>query len=117
MEALELKIEMSIPEAMEVLGIKNVQPVLQSIIAKGAALMMEEMKGEFKPKKETYVRFTTGITEQKLHSIFNELEKRAFVQLQILMKFVQLAGGFDPLNHRALICRLADEMQSKIRFA
>ena len=57
--------------------------------------MMEEMKGEFKPKKETYVRFTTGITEQKLHSIFNELEKRAFVQLQILMKFVQLAGGFD----------------------
>ncbi len=88
---LEIKIELSMAEASDVLGIKNIQPIIQSLILKGAARVMEEMKGEFKPKKESYVRFTEQITDEKLQSIFNELEKRAVIQLEILMKYLQLS--------------------------
>ena len=88
---LEMKIELSMTEASEALGIKNIQPVIQSLILKGAARVMEEMKGEFKPKMESYVRFTERITEEKLQGIFTELEKRAVIQLEILMKYIQLS--------------------------
>lgn len=88
---LEMKIELSMTEAADALGIKNIQPVIQSLILKGAARVMEEMKGEYKPKKEAYVRFTERITEDKLQGIFNELEKRAVIQLEILMKYIQLS--------------------------
>ena len=88
---LEIKVELSIAEAAEVLGIKNIQPVIQSLILKGAARVMEEMKGQFKPKKESYVRFTPQITEDKLQGIFNQLEKKAVIQLEILMKYLQLS--------------------------
>ncbi len=90
-EALEVKIELSMAETADVLGIKNIQPVIQSLITKGAARVMEEMKGEFKPKKESYVRFTESITEDKLQGIFNQLEKKAVIQLDILMKYLQLS--------------------------
>src|SRR5579863_5584535 len=88
---LETKIELSMAEASDALGIKNIQPVIQSLISKGAARVMEEMKGEYKPKMESYVRFTPGITEEKLQDIFKELEKRAVVQLEVLMKYLQLS--------------------------
>jgi primosomal protein N' (replication factor Y) len=88
---LEIKIELSMAEAADALGIKNIQPVIQSLITKGAARVMEEMKGEFKPKKESFVRFTSHITEEKLQSIFNELEKKAVIQLEIVMKYLQLS--------------------------
>jgi primosomal protein N' (replication factor Y) (superfamily II helicase) len=98
---LELKTELSIPEASDALGIKNVQLVIQSLIKKGAARVKEEMKGEFKPKKETFIRFTPGITDDKLHELINELEKKAFVQLQILLKFLQLSQWNTP-NYRVV---------------
>jgi len=88
---LEMKIELSMAEASNILGIKNVQPVIQSLISKGAARVMEEMKGEFKPKKESYVRFTKHIEEDKLQSIFNQLEKKAVIQLELVMKYLQLS--------------------------
>ncbi|HTA28539.1 MAG TPA: primosomal protein N', partial [Bacteroidia bacterium] len=88
---LEMKIELSMAEAADVLGIKNIQPIIQSLILKGAALVMEEMKGEFKPKKESYVRFTADITEDKLQGIFNQLEKKAVIQLELVMKYLQLS--------------------------
>lgn len=88
---LEAKLELSMAEASYVLGIKNIQPVIQSLISKGAARVMEEMKGEYKPKKESYVRFTTHITDEKLQRIFVQLEKKAVVQLEIVMKYLQLS--------------------------
>ena len=88
---LEAKLELSMAEASYVLGIKNIQPVIQSLISKGAARVMEEMKGEYKPKKESYVRFTAHITDEKLQRIFVQLEKKAVVQLEIVMKYLQLS--------------------------
>ena len=88
---LEAKLELSMAEASDILGIKNIQPVIQSLISKGAARVMEEMKGEYKPKKESYVRFTTHITDEKLQRIFVQLEKKAVVQLEIVMKYLQLS--------------------------
>lgn len=88
---LESKIELSMAEASDALGIKNIQPVIQSLITKGAARVVEEMKGEYKPKVESYVRFASLITEEKIESIFKELEKRAVVQLEVVMKYLQLS--------------------------
>jgi len=89
--ALEARTELSMLEVADALGIKNVQPVIQSLISKGAARVMEEMKGEFKPKKESYVRFTSEINEEKLQEIFKELEKKAVIQLEVLLKYIQLS--------------------------
>lgn len=89
---LDKKMELSMAEASDALGIKTIQPVIQSLISKGAARIMEEMKGQYKPKKETYVRLTNHITEGALQDIFKELEKRAVVQLDMLMKYLQLSN-------------------------
>jgi len=89
---LDMKIELSMAEASDALGIKTIQPVIQSLISKGAARIMEEMKGEYKPKKESYVRLANPVTEDALQDIFKELEKRAVVQLDMLMKYLQLSN-------------------------
>lgn len=88
---LERQVELSMPEASDVLGIKNIQPVIQGLILKGAARVMEEMKGEYKPKKESFVRLHSHITEDKLQDVFAQLEKKAVIQLEIVMRYLQLS--------------------------
>ncbi len=90
--ALDAKHEMSIDEAAEALGIKTVHPVIQALLAKGFAQLKEELKDSYKPRTETYARISPTLSEADLQQVMNDLEKKAFKQLQLLMGYMQLSN-------------------------
>jgi len=89
--ALDVKKEMTIDEAAEALEIKTVHPVIQSLLTKGFALVKEEIKDSYKPRTESYVRISPSLDEARLQKVMNDLEKKAFKQLQLLMAYMQLS--------------------------
>jgi len=89
--ALQEKNELSIDEIVGVLGIKSVQPVIQSLLTKGAARVKEEVKEGYKPRTEAYVQMSSSITEKDLQELMPSLEKKAYKQLEVLMAYMQLS--------------------------
>jgi primosomal protein N' (replication factor Y) len=90
--ALDARQEMSVDEAAEALEIKNVQPVIQSLLTKGFAIIKEEVKDGYKPRTETFVRINPALTEHELKDAMDALEKKAFKQLHVLMAYIQLSN-------------------------
>jgi len=89
--SLQEKSELSIDEVVEILGIKSVQPIIQSLLTKGAARVKEEVREGYKPRTEAYVQLSSSITEKELQEIMATLEKRAYKQLEVLMAYMQLS--------------------------
>jgi len=89
--ALEVKKEMSVDEAATAVEIKSVQPIIQGLLAKGFALVKEEVKDGYKPRTETFVKLA-NISEAELQQAMTELEKKAFKQLHLLMAYMQLSN-------------------------
>ncbi len=89
---LHEKNEMDFGQAMKTLEIKNIQPVIQSLIKKGAVRVKEEIRETYKPRMETYIRLDESIKEGELNAIMNGLQKRSFRQLQTLMAYMTLSG-------------------------
>jgi primosomal protein N' (replication factor Y) len=90
--ALDVKKEMTIDEAAEALGIKTVHPIIQTLLAKGFAQVKEEMKDSYKPRTESFVRISASVSEADLQQAMNDLEKKAFKQLQLLMGYMSLSN-------------------------
>ena len=90
--ALEAKQEMSVEEAAQAVEIKNVQPVVQALLAKGFAILKEEVKENYKPRTEVFVKISPALSEDDLRKAMDELEKKAFKQLHLLMAYMQLAN-------------------------
>jgi primosomal protein N' (replication factor Y) len=74
-------------------GIKNILSVIKSLLDKEAIFVKEEMRRTYKPKTETRVRLTLAArNERRLHFFFDELQRRAPKQLDLLMKYIELSG-------------------------
>lgn len=74
-------------------GIKNILSVVKSLLDKEAIFVKEELKRTYKPKTETRVRLTEAASnEHRLHIFFDELQRRAPKQLDLLMKYIDLSG-------------------------
>lgn len=74
-------------------GIKNILSVIKSLLDKEAIFVKEELRRTYKPKTETRVRLTAGArNEHRLHIFFDELQRRAPKQLDLLMKYIELSG-------------------------
>lgn len=73
-------------------GIKNVLPIVKSLLDKEALFVKEELKRTYKPKTENRVRLTGNMmNERRLKILFDELS-RAPKQLNLLMKYIELSG-------------------------
>lgn len=87
-------------------GLKNILPVVKSLLEKEAIFMKEEIKRNYKPRMETRVRFCGVPTERQLNVLFDTL-KRAQKQLDLLMKYVEmsgyLAGEFREVSKKQLL--------------
>lgn len=91
-------------------GIKNILPVINSLLEKEAIFVKEELKRSYKPKTETRVRLTPAAgNEHRLHIFFDELQRRAPKQLDLLMKYLEqsghLGGRERPVSKRDLLQR------------
>lgn len=89
-EALQLKKELSISEAQQLIDHPNVYPVVKKLIDRKLCFVWEALKQTFIPKKEVYVH---------LHPVFREEEKlaellnnwaRAPRQMELLLSFLHL---------------------------
>jgi primosomal protein N' (replication factor Y) len=92
-EALDIQKQLTLTEVENIVEQKKVIPLIKTLIEKRLVLMEEELKEKYKPKVETYIRLTTKYRDEKiLGDLFNQLEKRAYKQMEVLMAFIQLSG-------------------------
>ncbi|MDD2797976.1 MAG: primosomal protein N' [Bacteroidales bacterium] len=88
--------KISIIELEKETGLKNLLPVLNGLLEKEILLISEQMKADFRPKLEQYVRLTLQTDEQdRLRTLFDELSK-APKQLNVLLKYLDLSHFLQP---------------------
>lgn len=88
LDAFSSTVRLSIAELEKKTGIRNLIPVLNTLIIKGAVTVGEELKRGFVPKTETYVRLSADFkTEEELLPVFEQL-RRAKKQEELLLFFV-----------------------------
>ena len=93
LDALQANPEQSIKELEKSTGLKNLLPAVNTLLDKEAIFVKEELKRIYKPKTETRVKLSVDAhNEHRLHIFFNELQRRAPKQLDLLMVFLKLAG-------------------------
>ncbi len=92
-EALDIHKKLTLTEIENIVEQKKVIPLVKTLIEKGMVLMEEELKERYVPRKETYIKLSGSYrNEQKLKELFDQLEKRAFKQLEVLIAFIDLSG-------------------------
>ena len=93
MDLLSAEPEQCVTKLETASGVKNILSVIKSLLDKEAIFVKEELKRTYKPRPETRVRLTKAASnEHRLHFFFDELQRRAPKQLDLLMKYIELSG-------------------------
>lgn len=105
---LSAESEQSVTRLEKDSGLKNILPVVNALLDRGAIFVKEELKRVYKPKMETRVRLAPDArNEHRLHIFFDELQRRAPKQLDLLMKYLEqsgwLGGSERPVAKRDLL--------------
>ena len=75
-------------------GVKNMLTLVKSLLDKEAIMVKEELKRAYRPRTEVRVRLTAAArNEHRLHFFFDELQRRAPKQLDLLMRYLELSGS------------------------
>ena len=70
---MEIKRELKLLEAQKILNIKNIYPVVKSLIDKKVCYVWESLADKYKEKKETYVLLNAQYhSEEALEKLVNE---------------------------------------------
>ena len=95
-------LKLTVSELEKKTGLRNVVPVIASLMAKGAVEVSEELKRGFTPKMQTFIRLADSYkNEERLHIVFDEL-KRAKKQELLLITFLDLSHALTPVLYREL---------------
>ena len=93
LDLLAVEPEQTVTRLEKESGLKNILAVVKSLLEKDALFVKEELKRTYKPKTEIRVRLTeAACNERRLHFFFDELQRRAPKQLDLLMKYIELSG-------------------------
>ncbi len=94
-EALLEKKKLTVDQLSKIVGYNKVLPLLKIMIDKKLVVMEEELNERYKPKTEKFVRLAPEVFDEEiLQELMDELSKRAFKQLELLMKYMAF-NGFD----------------------
>lgn len=89
-------IKLTVSELERKTGLRNIMPVITSLISKGAVMVSEELKKKFVPKKQAFIRLGADYKEEeRLKAAFDEL-KRAKKQEMLLIAFLELSHALHP---------------------
>ena len=95
-EALQLHPKLTISEVSRIIGYKKVMPLVKTMIDKNIILMEEELDAKYKAKYERYMRLSQAYRDETMvHELMDNLTKRAFKQLELLLSFLALGGDAD----------------------
>jgi len=98
-EALLQKGRLTIDEISRQVGIQKVLPLLKKMIDKRMVYMEEELKGGYKPKKEKIVSLSDDFRDEAImKELMDELGKRAYKQLELVMTYMTMAGFGEKLQ-------------------
>lgn len=93
-EALQVQPKLTISEVSKIIGYKKVMPLIKTMIERKIVVMEEELDPKFRAKYERYVALTEEYhNEEKMHNLMDELTKRAYKQLEVVMSFFVLGGN------------------------
>lgn len=96
LDAFKGVLKLTVSELEKKTGLRNVVPVVASLMARGAVGVSEEMKRGFAPKMQTFIRLTEAYREEeKLQAVFSEF-KRAKKQERLLVCFLDLSHALNP---------------------
>ncbi len=95
-EALQVQPKLTISEVSKIIGYKKVMPLIKTMIEKKIIVMEEELDAKFKAKYERFVALAKDYgDDEKMHALMDELAKRAYKQLEVVMSFFVLGGSAD----------------------
>jgi primosomal protein N' (replication factor Y) len=118
-EALEVRSVLSLNDVLQIVEQKTVYPLIKSLIEKGIVLIQEELKEKYKPKLESYVRFTAFTDkEENLKPVFDSLEKKAPKQLEVIMAVINLSKRYSDEKaevRKAEIMRMVEGAEAAMR--
>jgi primosomal protein N' (replication factor Y) len=96
LDAFGIKPALTLSELEKRTGLRNVVPVVTSLMARGAVEVSEELKKGYTPKKQTFVRLSeTCRDEDSLQEAFAGL-KRAAKQEALLLRYLDLSHALNP---------------------
>ncbi|MFD2697907.1 primosomal protein N' [Mesonia sediminis] len=103
LEALEKQSQLKIKEVGQLLGKKNVLPILQEMAQKKYILLEQEIFEQYKPKLIKYIRLSESYENpQAMNAMLEELG-RAHKQKEIVMQFFTLkAQSNKPISRKKL---------------
>lgn len=109
MERLHEQRVMDLQKAVEV---RNILPVIKSLLEKGAVVMREEMKRNYRPRTVHCVRLSeTYFSEERLNQLFNEMQ-RAQKQYHLLLRYLDMAKASAALTLKNRTLLVEIEKQS-----
>ncbi|MFY0652719.1 MAG: primosomal protein N' [Cyclobacteriaceae bacterium] len=90
-ELLSERDKLSYDEIPDLLGIKQVHPILKSLIDKEGIFLFEQVKDRYQPKKVRKIRLVESFIENEtaLEELFASLEKR-LKQQEVLLKYLSV---------------------------
>ena len=92
LDALSLSSGLSVSGLEKNTGLKNVFPVINSLLSAGAIEIKESFKQGFKPKMEVYVHLAGNIqTEDDIQNVLTSI-KKAKQQEKLLLDYLDLSG-------------------------
>jgi primosomal protein N' (replication factor Y) len=102
LDALSEGKPMHVNELSKFTGIRDVMPIIKTLLEKGALEISEELTDKFRPKTDTFVRLTyEARVEENLRQFFDDLA-RAKKQLDLLMMYIDLSKCLVPLHQKEL---------------
>lgn len=102
LDAFSGVLKLTISELEKKTGLRNVVPIVSSLMTKGAVEVSEELKRGFVPKTQTFIRLAEAYREEtRLRAVFDEL-KRAKKQELLLVSFLDLSHTLNPALSKEL---------------
>ena len=102
-EALLIKKELKLAEVQQVLDASHVYPVIKRLIDKRICFVWEELKQQYKEKKETYVLLNPQYnTDEELSELLNNWG-RAPKQMELLLGFLHISKTEGEVTQAALL--------------
>lgn len=93
--ALENKKQMTLGEASVVTGLARVHPMIKTLFEQGLILLKENLDDPWRPKTETMVMLAPAYEdENRLKEVFDQAEKRAPRQMELLVSYIRLSGRY-----------------------
>ncbi len=94
-EALLAQKKLPVSVIADMLDQRKIIPLINTLIEKGIVSAEEKLEDKYKPLIQPFIRLSQELTEneEKLKEVFDELSKRAFRQLQVLIVYLTLSKG------------------------